>query len=218
MTGVVISLTIGENGIFKIARNAAKNYTDAARDEENRIGGLLNEANNIINGTSSDNEPTIPAYGTIIKTQNNINYTADGGGNVIPVPVGFTPMTGDSKATKTTGFVIKNDTDGNEFVWVPVDSKTSYQYAIVPFSRTGWEFNQNLSNETTIIANNGNSTTSTYTETIPTIETGRTELDSVREFGGYYIGRYEAGILSNTERVNASPKEDFVVQKRKKCI
>lgn len=216
LAGVVINLTIGENGIFKIAKHAAKKYTDAEQDEKNNLGELLAEANNIINGTDSNNNE-LP-YGTIIKTQDNINYTADGVGNIIPVPVGFSPMTGDSKGTKNTGFVIKNDIDGNEFVWVPVDSKTPYQYAIVPFARTGWKFNQNLVNQTTIIVNNGDSTTSTYTEIIPIIENGRTELDSVEEYGGYYIGRYEAGILSTTERTRESETEDFVVQKRKNCI
>ena len=37
-----------------------------------------------------------------------------------PIPIGFEYLTG----TVNTGFVIKNSTDGNEFVWVPVEKGT----------------------------------------------------------------------------------------------
>lgn len=223
LAGITLNLTLGEHGITKKAQEAGKLYQNAAENEEKQLGWLLNEVDNIINGTGNSNPPTnpptIPAYGTIINTQDNINYTADGIGNTIPVPVGFSPMTGDSKGTKNTGFVIKNDTDGNEFVWVPVDNTTTYKYERLPYTRDGWAWSENLDTTTGGIWYTINSLTYIYTETMPTIELGRTELDSINQYGGYYIGRYEAGVLSTAERTSSSGTSDaVVVQKRKNCI
>ena len=220
LAGITINLTLGEHGIIKMAEKAGKNYVNSAEEEQKKLGGLWNEAENIINGTGNgNNPPTIPPFGTIIKTQNNINYTADGKGNTIPVPVGFTPLPESNNGYKDTGFVIKNDSDNNEFVWVPVDNRTTYQYERLPFTRTGWTWSENLDTTTGGIWYTNNSQTYTYTETMPTIEVGRTELDSVNQYGGYYIGRYEAGILSTIERTSSSGISDaVVVQKRKKCI
>ena len=89
----------------------------------------------------------------------------------------------------------------------------------MPFTRDGWAWRENLNTETGGIWYQKNVATYIYTEIMPTIETGRTELDSINQYGGYYIGRYEAGILSTTERTSSSGTSDaVVVQKRKKCI
>ena len=220
LAGITINLVLGEHGIIKMAEKAGKNYVNAAEDEQKKLNDLLNEAENIINGTGNgENVPTIPLFGTIIKNQNNINYTADGKGNIIPVPEGFSPLAESDNGYKDTGFVIKNDSDNNEFVWVPVDSKTTYKYERMPFTRDGWAWSENLNTETGGIWYQQNGATYIYTEIMPTIETGRTELDSINQYGGYYIGRYEAGILSTTERTSSSGTSDaVVVQKRKKCI
>ena len=53
LAGVVLNLTLGEHGILKIAEQAGKNYVNAAEDEQKKLGDLLNEADNIINGTGS---------------------------------------------------------------------------------------------------------------------------------------------------------------------
>ena len=56
----------------------------------------------------------------------------------VPVPKGFSHKEG----TKDTGFVIKNDTDGNEFVWVPctIDGANgSIKYDRYAFTREGWD-------------------------------------------------------------------------------
>lgn len=61
LVAVTINLTIGENGIFKTAKEAALNYVNAAENERTEIENFFNEAQNIINGgTENNNPPTTP--------------------------------------------------------------------------------------------------------------------------------------------------------------
>lgn len=48
LAGVTISLTIGERGIFKTAKGASKNYTNAAQKEEYGLNEFDKEVNTII--------------------------------------------------------------------------------------------------------------------------------------------------------------------------
>ena len=125
LAGVTINLVLGPEGLLKQAQDATDKYKQAENEELNSMSNLLAQLEAINNGTGGgtpsepDNpeKPNTPA-GEIIKTENNIKYTSDGEGNVIPVPVGFSYA---GEGTKETGFVIKNDADLNEFVWIPTD-------------------------------------------------------------------------------------------------
>ena len=54
LAGVTINLTLGENGIFKTAEMAGKNYTQAQEQELAGIANFENEINNIIDGTGNN--------------------------------------------------------------------------------------------------------------------------------------------------------------------
>jgi len=164
LAGVTINLTLGENGIFRVAEQAARNYKDA---EEKELGLL------------SEFEASITA-GKVAKVENGIQYVGDGIGNLIPVPVGFSYLEG----TKNTGFVIKNDTDNNEFVWIPV-AGMGYEYDRYDFLNTNPEKEMDEETNSLKIFAEG---TFYFTEKMPEDE----EL-SVQSYGGYYIGRYETG-------------------------
>ena len=84
----------------------------------------------------------------------------------VPIPKGFTYKEG----TKETGLVIKDDND-NEFVWIPATKST---YA----KDTSFPSNNNF--------------TPTGDDTLPKGITDETA--DVVKYGGFYIGRYEAGI------------------------
>ena len=84
----------------------------------------------------------------------------------VPIPKGFTYKEG----TKDTGLVIKDDND-NEFVWVPATDTTYKKDTSFP-SR--------------------NNTKPTGDDTLPKGITDETA--DVIKYGGFYIGRYEAGI------------------------
>ena len=84
----------------------------------------------------------------------------------VPIPKGFDYVTG----TKDNGLVIK-DGEGNEFVWVPATESTYVKDTSFP---------------------SGNNTKPTGDDTLPNGITDETA--DVKKYGGFYIGRYEAGI------------------------
>ncbi len=86
----------------------------------------------------------------------------------VPIPKGFTYREG----TKDTGLVIE-DEKGNEFVWVPATESTYVKDISFP-------------------SINNFITESTDDDTLPNGITDETA--DVKKYGGFYIGRYEAGI------------------------
>ena len=95
-------------------------------------------------------------------------YIADVTEDGVPIPKGFTYLTG----TKETGVVIE-DASHNEFVWVP---STESEYV----------------KDTTF-----SGAQPTGDDTLPTGITD--ESSDVKEYGGFYIGRYEATTPDGTE-------------------
>ena len=90
----------------------------------------------------------------------------------VPIPIGFTYKEG----TKNTGLVIQDDEKGNEFVWVPATESTYVKDTSFP----------------------GNTPTGDYT-----LPKGITdETADVVKYGGFYIGRYEAGIPENQSSID----------------
>lgn len=160
--------------------------------------------NNLEIGNS---ENTSITAGEIIKTENNINYVSDGEGNEIPVPVGFSYV---GEGTKETGFVIRNDEDLNEFVWIPVkDMPYTYnRHAFVGGNIKNTENGTDAATNSLKIKWISTITTSTsyyHTEALP-----EDEQTSVNSYGGYYIARYEGGILTErTEKGDATIKPIF---------
>ncbi len=48
LAGVTITLTLGENGIFKTAEKAGENYTKAQREELERLNSFQNTLDGVI--------------------------------------------------------------------------------------------------------------------------------------------------------------------------
>ena len=94
----------------------------------------------------------------------------------VPIPKGFTYKEG----TKDTGLVIQ-DENKNEFVWVPA-TKSTY--------RKDFSFPSNF-NATS---------TNTKDDTLPKGITDETA--DVVKYGGFYIGRYEAGVPENQTAID----------------
>ena len=55
LAGVTINLTIGENGIFKAAKNAGKNYMEAQDRELAEIANFTNALDSILSGRKPRN-------------------------------------------------------------------------------------------------------------------------------------------------------------------
>jgi len=188
LAGVTINLTLGQNGIFTTAQKAAQNYTQAQNQEMAGIDSFTSTIDKVVESVQNNYE----IAGTVLKTENNINYTADGAGNTIPVPAGFSPITTPDQGTKDTGFVIKNDNDNNEFVWIPVET-----YERIAWQRADWKYTQDVlegideDTESIRITRDDQGDTYFFTEKMP-----EEEKTSVAIYRGFYIGRYEAGIIN----------------------
>ena len=55
LAGVTINLTIGENGIFRAAQNAGKNYMEAQDRELEEIANFTNALSDILSGRKPRN-------------------------------------------------------------------------------------------------------------------------------------------------------------------
>ena len=104
--------------------------------------------------------------------QDTIASVKDG----VPIPKGFTYKEG----TKDTGLVIQ-DKKGNEFVWVPATESTYIKDFSFP-------------------SNFNATSTNTKDDTLPTGITD--EIADVKKYGGFYIGRYEAGVPENQTTID----------------
>ena len=135
--------------------------------------------------------------------------SVDNGLVIYDIPEGTTPDWTNPDSVKTKY---------NQFVWIPVEVKsTDTENSIASFYRSEWTANASTGGDRTA----GLSTN--YTEPDSTNDTADktgiadqiTELTkSIYKYGGFYIGRYEAG--STTERTRSSSQTaEFVVQQDK---
>ena len=129
---------------------------------------------------------------------NNVKAISDGAGNTIPLPIDFYYVGG----TKTEGVVISdapndnmdNTAEGNQFVWVPVDDYDDFQ------RQTGYYAGEIDTDVTTTNTGEADSTgvnqylaDNSMQETDTTKQESIAMYESVKTYGGFYIGRFEAG-------------------------
>lgn len=215
LAGISLHLLLGDNGILSRAKYAKERY---ANEQAYEIESLDNLYEKLLNGEFPENTKeteagtivampnewytTTPNYvetqtGEIIKRSTkvaSVYAVATGNGESVPVPIGFYYVGG----TIASGVVISDnkedankykDTEGgnvpagveynddgtvntetselkgNQFVWIPV---TESEY-----KKTSWDSKyQNATWET---------------------QTNLAELVQIRKYGGFYVGRYEAG-------------------------
>ena len=140
-----------------------------------------------------------------IKSEQSI----DNGLVIYDIPEGTTPDWSNPDSVKTKY---------NQFVWIPVEVKSSdTENSIASFYRSLWAANASTGGDrTTGLGTNYTEPDSTNDTVDKTgIADQITELTkSIYKYGGFYIGRYEAG--STTERTSSSLQtEPFVVQQDK---
>ena len=214
---VSINAVLGQNGIIGKAKQAKESYEKSVKAEDTAMQKLLNEmAEYDTNGGGSgggSDTPTKPVAGTTVTkpgtwTSSQVTPIADGNGGTVPLPNGFYYVGGDIN----TGLVIsdkQNDTMnasgttmGNQFVWIPVASEDDLQ-------RTNFDTNGqpttglDTTKNTEPYANGYNGEASEY----------NTMKTQVLKYGGFYIGRFEAGVNSTTLRPGATTAQTVVCKK-----
>ena len=211
LVGVSINLAI-KGDLFGSAEKAVLGTNDKTAQEQTRVDELMGELGRVEEQQRQDNLP-----GT--RVTENTKYVSNG--KTAWIPKGFTVSGIKSEQSIDNGLVIYDIPEGitpdwtnpdsvktayNQFVWIPVEVKsTDTENSIASFYRSEWTANESTGGERT----NGLSTD--YTEPDSTNDTAdKTGIanqianltKSIYKYGGFYIGRYEAG--SETERTSSS--------------
>ena len=199
LAGIAISLTIGNNGIFSRAETAVNTWRNAETNEQLAMGDLEDWMDGYMNGNggSQGGGTGEGEYntGTTVEEAKKQNKPFEKDttitdsctpANSIRVPEGF-KIAEDSALTVEDGVVIE-DKDGNQFVWIPAKTE----------AEGGATINLSAGGTAKVVYQRTSFTrediTTIYTETMPSDEEA-----SVNAWGGYYIGRYEAGDKESTE-------------------
>ena len=211
---VSINTVLGDNGIIKRAQKARDSYQNSSTSEDEHMKQLANEMAEY----DEDNTTKNPTAGTTVAkpgnwTSNNITPIADGNGRTVPLPSGFYYVGGDV----STGLVIsdkQNDTMnasgtsmGNQFVWIPVSSEADLE-------RTNFDTN---GQPTTDAPTSGDSVANCTEPYASGYSTEASEYNTMRaqvlKYGGFYIGRFEAGVNSITLRTDTTTSQTVVCKK-----
>ena len=199
----------GQNGLIEKAKQAKELYEKSAKAENTAMDEVVNKMEQYNEGDS-----TKPGAGdTVAKpekwTSTQVTPISDGNGGTVPLPNGFHYVGGDYN----TGLVISDkendDMDasgvnmGNQFVWIPVASEADLERTL--FDTTTGQPKTGLS-------------TDDYTEPYAKgYSTEASEYATMREqvlkYGGFYIGRFEAGVDSTKLRGAATTAQTVVCKK-----
>ena len=130
LAAITINLVFSENGIIKKAQDAAEAQKQAEESDRQALENLADQLDDVIGAPKelqkimsklplTTNQKAVDSYGNKITIPAGFIVVADGTDNVV-----YSYDKKDGTSTKIPvvqdGIVIKNATDGNEFVWVPV--------------------------------------------------------------------------------------------------
>ena len=208
LAGVVLTLTIGENGLFSTAKYAREKWNNSVEQENRELDELYAYINgeNLPENTKDTDAGTLvavpnkwktstPAYVSTTKGKevvsskkvSTVQAVATGLGETVPVPLGFYYVGG----KVDTGVVISDNIadkyDGKT-------DKTTHEYAaklkgnqfvwipckIEDYHKTDWK-QENAKWDLT---------------------TNTLEYEQIEKYEGFYIGRYEAGVSTLNEETN----------------
>ena len=190
LAGVTIAMLTGDNGIISKAMQA-KNKTEEARKTEE---AGLKKIENYINGKSAEAGVVVQDLKSIKGdgTEGEVigEKVSDGAEGVVPVPNGFYYVGGTVKSgavisdnladkDKYKGQeVVGTDLSGNQFVFIPVNGiDLKYEQDHTYDGKHEYVYTTELS---------GYTSQSEWSD-----DSG--EQASVKNYGGFFIGRYEAG-------------------------
>ena len=207
LAGVTINSVVGTDGVIKKSKIAVNEYKKKSEEEEKSIKDLVNIIDENVNETQEK-------YLKSGEYASNTDMYSDGTSLAV-IPAGFTVSGMASESKVSSGLVIYKgdlskadwtkgiDASGNDikrtynqYVWIPCN-ESDYKR-----TETGWGVEADngstaSKDETTL----GSVTLSDYdkgygiTETILTeiVNQISSEKNSVKKYGGFYIGRYEVG-------------------------
>ena len=213
LAGVSINLVLGDNGIVKKAQDAKTKSAEASQNDLKGMNSLIEQMESTLNGGSSNN-----------KEENELGKLVSDMGTLPEDTTPYFPSSDFKRREKTNtenGLVIE-DTEGNEYVWVVVP-KSLYNNAAYnnntknrPSSSTDYaNIEYCLQQYTATYRQDGWSDTyeaddknvGWFADATAYNNLKNSMLKSVYENGGFYVGRYEAGIdtTTGTNRTSEGP-------------
>ena len=221
---VSILAVFGDNGIIARAQTAKDTHEVGKADETNTLDDYASYIGNYLDGKGGSagggsDTPTNPTAGTTVAkpgtwTSSQVTPIADGNGGTVPLPNGFYYVGGDI----STGLVISDkqgDTMtasgtsmGNQFVWIPVSSEAD-------LARTNFDTNgQPTTDAPAAGGDNVNNCSEPYASGYSTEASEyNTMKTQVLKYGGFYIGRFEAGVNNTTLRTKVTTAQTVVCKK-----
>ena len=217
LAGVSINLVLGNNGIIAKAKEAQRKSAEASQNDLIGMNELAQQLKEQINGSAGSGSGNGGAGGSGAGTKVPAEATAE-----------TAPYFPDNTFTKKegtidTGLVIQ-DASGNEYVWVVVP-RTTAVYKTTGLGKTTFTDADYTSIETDL-----KEYTKTYRGSTSYSDTwyaddknegwlSETEyktlknsmLKSVYENGGFYVGRYEAGIGTNRTSIESQVNGKYPV-------
>jgi len=209
---VSILAVFGDNGIIARAQTAKDTHERGKKDETNTLDDYASYIGNYLDGKGGS------SGGNIDKDTgwdlDKVTIIDGGNGTKVPLPNGFYYVGGDI----STGLVISDkqgDTMtasgtsmGNQFVWIPVSSEADLE-------RTN--FDANGKPTTGKPASGGYSATDCVEPYASEYSTEASEYNTMKtqvlKYGGFYIGRFEAGVNSTTLRTKVTTNQTVVCKK-----
>ena len=205
LAGVSINLVLGNNGIIARAKDAETKSAEASQNDLKGMNGLVSEMEGALAGNGGAGESGTGTKVPAEATAETAPYFPDNT---------FTKKEG----TIDTGLVIQ-DANGNEYVWVVVPkslyNNTAYNSnnAKKPSSSTDYANIEYCLQQYTATYRNGTSNSDAYYPDDKNVgwfadataynNLKNSMLKSVYENGGFYVGRYEAGIGTNRTSIES---------------
>lgn len=229
LAGIVINISIGENGLFKRAKDARNKYLTAEQEEQKALNELYDMLG--IEENLPENTPTTIA-GTKVKLPDewskitptevqtldgkevvasrkvsSVYAVALGEGKTVPVPNGFYYVGGNFE----TGVVISdNESDKNKYANTngEVPSGVTLKEALIDGTKRLEFVDELKGNQFVFIpctkseykkTNWGQGNVAGASNCYWGTETSKSELAQVEKYGGFYVARYEAGLPTSQD-------------------
>ena len=225
LAGVVLTLTIGENGLFNTAKYAAKKWNNSVEKEN----AELDELYAYINGETLPENTKDTVAGTLVavpdswktstpayvrtsdgkevvssKKVSTVQAVATGEGETIPVPLGFYYVGGKID----TGVVISdNKADQNKYkneIEIPsgIEAVLNEDGSVKEIKRTleGNQFVWIPCKESEYVKTNwGQGNVANRSNSCWDTSVDRAGELQTKKYGGFYVARFEAGLASDIE-------------------
>ena len=177
------------------------------RNSSENVGGEITKSVSNIDTSLSD-------LGVIVTNQDPVEDNTkveDKDGNEITIPEGFTPLPDEESNTpnepKVEDGVVVQDENGNQFVWIPVGNISINGY-IQTINYDRYAFSNWYKAGTDTTEYQSPIRTSSLASEYFYESLNASEKQSAEDNGGFYLGRYEAGVQN--QRTESSGTDDKI--------